>query len=90
MLARVAIFRLESNGLKMLANLQRVSASSYALVSRKFQSPRCFSMQSKQRIYTLYVDLFYSEKFSCYLFGKPRCFLLNYHCQTFHSGHVVV
>lgn len=36
MLARVAILRLEANGLKMLANLQLVSGSSYALVSRKF------------------------------------------------------
>jgi len=38
MLARVANLRLEANGLKMLANLQRVCASSYALVSRKFST----------------------------------------------------
>ena len=36
MLARVAILRLEANGPKMLASLQLVSASSNALVSRKF------------------------------------------------------
>lgn len=36
MLARLAILGFEANGPKTLVNLRLVSASSYALVSRKF------------------------------------------------------
>lgn len=42
MLARVAILSLESDGLKMLAYPWRVSALSYALVSRKFSIAELF------------------------------------------------